>query len=43
MKKLRVFLESTTMSIKELKRLIQEVRKIALKKDLDFDNVTSIR
>jgi len=32
MKKLRVFSESTTMSIKELERLILEVWKIALKK-----------
>jgi len=42
MKMLRVFSESTTMPIKELERLIQEGRQIALNKDLDFDNVTSL-
>jgi len=40
MKKLRVFSVSTIMPIKELERLIQEARKIALKKGLDFDIIS---
>lgn len=42
MKSLKVFSESTVIPVKELESLMQEVRKIALKKALDFDNPTCL-